>query len=61
METKIYRIKDLASPQDKAALAEAGACIHAGELVGFPTETVYGLGADALNARCGGENLCRQG
>ena len=30
METKIYRITDLASPQDKAALAEAGACIRAG-------------------------------
>ena len=61
METKIYRIKDLASPQDKAALAEAGACIHAGELVGFPTETVYGLGADALNAAAVGKIFVAKG
>lgn len=32
------------------ALAKAGALIRSGELVAFPTETVYGLGADALNA-----------
>ncbi len=30
-------------------LAEAGALLRAGELVAFPTETVYGLGADAGN------------
>jgi L-threonylcarbamoyladenylate synthase len=32
------------------AIAEAAALIRKGELVAFPTETVYGLGADALNA-----------
>ena len=32
---------------DALAIAEAAARIQAGELVGFPTETVYGLGADA--------------
>lgn len=31
------------------ALSRAAAAIGAGELVAFPTETVYGLGADALN------------
>ncbi len=36
-------------------------CCGSGELVAFPTETVYGLGADALNVRGGGKNLCRQG
>lgn len=61
METKIYRITDLASPQNKAALAEAGACIRAGELVGFPTETVYGLGADALNAAAVGKIFAAKG
>lgn len=30
--------------------AEAARRLHAGELVAFPTETVYGLGADAANA-----------
>ena len=34
---------------DAAALSEAAALIRAGQLVGIPTETVYGLGADALN------------
>ena len=36
----------LASP---TAIAEAAACLRGGGLVAFPTETVYGLGADALN------------
>src|SRR3990172_302230 len=34
---------------DPAAIAEAAALLRAGELVAFPTETVYGLGADALD------------
>ena len=34
---------------DPEAIAEAAQRIRAGELVGFPTETVYGLGADASN------------
>jgi L-threonylcarbamoyladenylate synthase len=33
-----------------AVLAEAAAVIRAGGLVAFPTETVYGLGANALDA-----------
>ena len=33
----------------RAALDEAVRTLAAGELVGFPTETVYGLGADAGN------------
>lgn len=36
-------------PPTDAAIAEAAALIRAGELVAFPTETVYGLGADGLN------------
>lgn len=34
-----------------SALAEAAAILNAGGLVAFPTETVYGLGADARNDR----------
>jgi L-threonylcarbamoyladenylate synthase len=34
---------------DAAAIAEAVRCLAAGGLVAFPTETVYGLGADATN------------
>ncbi len=36
---------------DAQAIAEAGRVIRAGGLVAFPTETVYGLGADATNDR----------
>ena len=36
-------------PPTDAAIVEAAALIRAGELVAFPTETVYGLGADGLN------------
>lgn len=38
------------SPQQHAQLAEAVAVLSRGGLVAFPTETVYGLGADARNA-----------
>ncbi|MCJ2135845.1 threonylcarbamoyl-AMP synthase [Methylobacterium sp. J-026] len=36
---------------DAAGLGEAAALLRAGGLVAFPTETVYGLGADATDAR----------
>lgn len=35
---------------DEKALADAAALLRVGKLVAFPTETVYGLGADATNA-----------
>jgi len=35
----------------REALAEAVRCLKAGGLVAFPTETVYGLGADATNSK----------
>ena len=36
---------------DEARIAEAAALLRGGKLVAFGTETVYGLGADATNAR----------
>ena len=36
---------------DAAAIAEAVGALKAGGLVAFPTETVYGLGADATDGR----------
>ena len=38
-------------PVDIGAIAQAARLLHDGKLVAFPTETVYGLGADADNAR----------
>ena len=37
-------------PADGRAVAEAARCLKEGGLVAFPTETVYGLGADATQA-----------
>ena len=37
-------------PASEAATALAARCLREGGLVAFPTETVYGLGADAANA-----------
>ena len=42
METRLVQVND-------ETLEEAGAILRAGGLVAFPTETVYGLGGDAMN------------
>ena len=44
METRIFHPE-----HDTNAVAEAAAILRRGGLLGIPTETVYGLGADALN------------
>lgn len=38
-----------ASPQGRESIARAADLLRRGQTVAFPTETVYGLGADALN------------
>ncbi len=48
METKVLHITD---EKDKAQIEEAARLLQEGELVIFPTETVYGLGADGLNEK----------
>ena len=47
METKVAIIKDV--NKDIEDLKEAARIIYDGGVVAFPTETVYGLGANALN------------
>ena len=37
------------APADPTGIAEAARVLQGGGLVAFPTETVYGLGADATN------------
>ncbi len=46
---KVYDTKFIRG-NDEEGLNEAASFIRDGLVVGFPTETVYGLGADALNA-----------
>lgn len=48
METKQMIIKNN-EIDNKNVIREAAALLSEGELVAFPTETVYGLGADATN------------
>ena len=43
METQVLK-------PDRASLALASSLLRDGQLVAFPTETVYGLGADAFNS-----------
>lgn len=47
MKTIIKKINNIQSDRD--IIEEAGKILKKGGLVAFPTETVYGLGADALN------------
>jgi L-threonylcarbamoyladenylate synthase len=47
MQTRIVTINDVVVDQD--IIREAAVLIRSGQLVAFPTETVYGLGANALD------------
>ncbi|MGC3969889.1 MAG: L-threonylcarbamoyladenylate synthase [Pirellulales bacterium] len=51
---------DAKSPQPDV-IAQAAAVLQAGGLVAFPTETVYGLGADALSADAVGRIFTAKG
>ena len=46
--TDVYRLNS--SPSDAGAIRRAAEVLRGGGLVAFPTETVYGLGANALDA-----------
>lgn len=54
------RILPVTGPGDPA-VAEAAALLKAGRLVAFPTETVYGLGADGLNPEAVGRIYAAKG
>ncbi|MBR5328720.1 MAG: threonylcarbamoyl-AMP synthase [Firmicutes bacterium] len=49
METKWIKTQEISKKQYDAALREASDLLHAGDLVAFPTETVYGLGGNAFD------------
>ena len=46
---------------DDASIRRAAALLRAGELVAFPTETVYGLGADALSGEAAARIFAAKG
>ena len=49
MKTVIEKITEQLTEEDKKKIEAAGDILKQGGLVAFPTEAVYGLGADALN------------
>ncbi len=59
METKIRKIDK--NQIDQEIIEEAGALLRDGKLVAFPTETVYGLGADALQEAAAGRTYEAKG
>lgn len=59
MKTKIIRLNE--QEIDDKAIEEAGQILKKGGLVAFPTETVYGLGGDALNASSSGKIYAAKG
>ncbi len=52
MDTKVIYIEDTDTAESE--LMEAARIIRSGGLVAFPTETVYGLGANALDEKASG-------
>lgn len=53
--------EDLRSGPDQAVIDRAGAVLRRGGLVAFPTETVYGLGADALDGNAAAKIYAAKG
>jgi L-threonylcarbamoyladenylate synthase len=49
METRVITPEFVPHPDTKEAVSESIRLLQAGEVVALPTETVYGLAADALN------------
>ncbi|BCV24101.1 MAG TPA: threonylcarbamoyl-AMP synthase [Firmicutes bacterium] len=56
--TKVLKVRN---KEDLEALEEAGELIRRGELVAFPTETVYGLGGNALDPEAAGKIYAAKG
>lgn len=49
METKLWQVEIHSVTERHPAIQEAANLLQAGEVIAFPTETVYGLGANALS------------
>lgn len=60
METKIIRIEDKENLKDDQ-LMEAAEILRKGGIVAFPTETVYGLGANALETQASAKIYAAKG
>lgn len=59
MQTFCWKLQNNAD--DREIMEKAAGLIRAGEVVAFPTETVYGLGADGLNSEAVGKIFAAKG
>lgn len=59
MNTKVVAVRGTSA--DEEIIKAAGEIIQAGGLVAFPTETVYGLGGDAMNPEAAGKIYAAKG
>ena len=58
---KIYNATKLVSGNDKNGIKDCAEHLASGEVVAFPTETVYGLGANAFDAEAVGRIFAAKG
>ena len=61
LQTKGCIMDTIFVPASEEAIEAASSLLRQGKLVAFPTETVYGLGADALNSRAVAEIFAAKG
>ncbi|WP_028608318.1 L-threonylcarbamoyladenylate synthase [Paenibacillus harenae] len=59
--TTIWRVKSLSGDKLRLGLKEAADLLREGGVVAFPTETVYGLGADARSTEAVGKIFAAKG
>lgn len=61
VKTEICMVKDPEAPESREILRRAARILKNGGLVVFPTETVYGLGADATDSDAAGRIYAAKG
>ncbi|AGT33736.1 MULTISPECIES: L-threonylcarbamoyladenylate synthase [Geobacillus] len=62
MKTRVWTVDNIVDKQQiYPQIQEAAEWLRAGEVVAFPTETVYGLGADAANTAAVGKIFAAKG
>lgn len=61
MDTKLIQLDQLNAADYDAAIREAATLLQSGELVAFPTETVYGLGGNALDPQAASKIFAAKG
>ncbi|MEG0874416.1 MAG: L-threonylcarbamoyladenylate synthase [Clostridiales bacterium] len=61
MDTKWIKTNEITPKEYKAAIAYGAELLNNGEIVAFPTETVYGLGGNAFNSEAASKIYAAKG